>query len=42
VVAWVVLSAFTGKAVKICGKQVDFRDASAARFIAAVVDDGFL
>jgi hypothetical protein len=40
--AWVALSASTGEWVKICWKQVDFRDALVPDFTAAVVDDGFV
>jgi hypothetical protein len=38
----VVLSASTGKGMKICWKQADLRDASASCFSAVVVDDGFV
>jgi hypothetical protein len=36
-VAWIAFSASTGRGVKICWKQADFRDASAFGFMAATV-----
>ena len=36
------MGASAEKRMKICGKEADFRDASAPGFAAAVVDDGFV